>query len=907
MEYKKTLLMPKTAFEMKGKLATKEPKIQEKWQEMDLYHKILASKDSDRTFLLNDGPPYANGSIHVGHGLNKVIKDIIVRSKYLQGYYTPFIPGWDTHGLPIETAVTKAGTKRKEISVSAFRQACEDYALKQVAQQSEQFQRLGSIGDYANPYLTLQKEYEAAQIRIFARMALDGLIYRGLKPVYWSYSSETALAEAEIEYQDKKSPSIYLKFDISNSLGKIKEENVSFLTWTTTPWTIPGVLAVCLNPKVTYGVYETKEYGNLIVATELADKTFETLDVKSKLLNEYQGEELELIEVVNPLNDKVCPIVLGDHVTITDGTGCVTTAPGHGTDDYNVGFRYGLPIISVVDAYGKLNEHVGKYAGLFYEDANKVIVTDLQDKQKVLHLSFIKHSYPHDWRTKKPVFFRATEQWFASIEEKRKPLLKEIDSITWTPGWGATRMHNMIRDRNDWCISRQRVWGVPIPIIYDENKEPILEEEVFEHIAKLFDQYGSNIWFDTPVADLLPESYKSNHEGLEQYIKETDTMDVWFDSGVSHTGALLERGYGYPADLYMEGSDQYRGYFNSSLITGTCIYDKAPYKAVLSHGFVMDAKGNKMSKSLNNTVDPIKLVNQYGADVFRMWVASVNYQSDVRIGDDMIKQVADSYRKIRNSYKFMLGNLNDFEPVNLVAINDLEDVGKYILIKLQKLNTMAIKAYNEYDFNAIITAVNSFITKELSSFYLDFSKDILYILKEDDLRRRQVQTVLYHTLNTLNMILAPIIPHTSEEVYGFIPLEVKRASVHLEEFYVFDNIEQAQSIEEAYDLFMTSRDDITKALEVAREAKVIGKSLEAKLTINFKNQYQFIKDIKNLHQLYIVSDIEFVDDKKLPEYDSAYIKVEKFDGITCPRCWNVVSEDRMVDGVCDRCASVLED
>jgi isoleucyl-tRNA synthetase len=907
MEYKKTLLMPQTTFEMKAKLSTKEPKILAHWREIDLYQQILNSKDPKNTFLLNDGPPYANGDIHTGHGLNKVVKDMILRSKHLQGYYAPFVPGWDTHGLPIETAVTESGVKRKQISVSEFRQACEDYALKQVAKQSEQFQRLGSLGDYQNPYLTLQKEYEAAQIRVFAKMALDGLIYRGLKPVYWSYSSETALAEAEIEYQDKKSPSIYLKFVVDKAFGKIKEESVSFLTWTTTPWTIPGVMAVAINPKVAYGVYQTKEYGNLVVAIELADKTFEALDVKAKLLNEYQGDDLELIEVINPINERVCPIIFGDHVTTLDGTGCVTTAPGHGLDDYNVGFAYGLPIISVVDAYGKLNEEAGKYTGLFYDDANKAIVTDLQKQGSVLKLSFITHSYPHDWRTKKPVFFRATEQWFASIEAKRQKLLSEIDDITWTPSWGHTRMYNMIKDRNDWCISRQRAWGVPLPIIYDENNEPILDKEVFEHIADMFDQHGSNIWFEAELADLLPDTYKTEHDKFMEYSRETDTMDVWFDSGISHTSVLLKRGYGYPADLYMEGSDQYRGYFNSSLITGTCIYDTAPYKAILSHGFVMDGKGNKMSKSLGNTVDPIKLVNQYGADIFRMWVASVNYQSDVRISDEMMGQVADNYRKIRNGFKFILGNLNDFKPENLVALEDLTDVDKYILIKLQKLNEMAIKAYNEYDFNYISMNVNSFITKELSSFYLDLSKDILYILKENDLRRRQVQTVLYHTLNTLNMLLAPIIPYTSEEVYGFINKDDKKASVHMEEFYHIDSIKKADDIERAYDLFMVSRDDIAKALEIAREAKVIGKSLEAKITINFKDQFKFIKDVKDLHQLYMVSDIEFIEDKKLDEYDSSYIKVEKFDGIICPRCWNVMSRERMVGDVCDRCASVLED
>ncbi|WP_423364519.1 isoleucine--tRNA ligase [Mycoplasma sp. P36-A1] len=904
MNYKDTLLMPKTAFEMKGKLNTKEPKMQDHWREIELYEKVLKSREGNESFVLHDGPPYANGNIHVGHAMNKTIKDIIVRSKQLQGYYSPYVPGWDTHGLPIETAVTKSGINRKEMSIAQFRALCEEYAYKQIENQSMQFQRLGSFGDYKHPYITLQKEYEAAQIRVFSKMAMDGLIYRGLKPVYWSPVSETALAETEIEYHDKVSNSIYVTFKMVDG-KELLTEDVKFLCWTTTPWTVPGVLAVALNERIEYGVYNTPE-GKLVVAKERAKAVFEDLEYEYELIQEFNGLEADRIVVSHPLYDYDCIVIMGDHVNTEGGTGCVTTAPGHGMEDYIAGNKYELGLKVVVDDFGKMTEEAGELVqGLWYEKANNVIIEAMTEKHTLLKASKFTHSFPYDWRSKTPVIFRATKQWFASIAKKREELLEQINTVEWVPAWGETRLYNMIRDRGDWTISRQRSWGVPIPILFDENKEPIMNEEVFAYIEEKFREHGSNFWFDSNPADLLPQSYKDTHENIDLYTKETDTMDVWFDSGSSSQAVLVDRGLGYPADLYMEGSDQYRGWFNSSLIVGTCATGKAPYKQVLSHGFTLDGKGNKMSKSLGNTIDPLKLINVYGADVLRLWVSSTDYQADVRISDAIMKQVSDAYRKIRNTFKFILGNLNDFTEANLVELDALEDVDKYMIAKLNNIITKGIESYNTYDFNNIYTSVNNFIVKELSAFYMDFTKDILYILKEDSLRRRQVQTVLFHTINSLVMILAPILPHTAEETYSYINKENKLESVHLEYMPKAFEFKGLKEVEEKYDMFMKHREDILKAIEEARESKVVGKSLEASVSVWPKDGFEFIKDIPQLHQLYIVSDVKFERLEDSEELETAYIKVNKFDGYTCPRCWNVVSQDRVVNDLCDRCDEVI--
>ena len=627
MDFKETLLMPKTGFEMRGNLPTKEPKFQQRWKNEDVYNKMLEKRKDAKPFILHDGPPYANGDIHLGHALNKILKDVIVRSKFMEGYKTPYIPGWDTHGLPIETAIQKLGHNRKEMAIADFRKLCYDYALKQVDNQREGFLRLGVVGDYDHPYITLTKDFEKRQIEVFAKMAMDGLIYKGLKPVYWSPSSESALAEAEVEYHDVKSPTIFVKFNVLDGKGILTKDD-AFVIWTTTPWTIPANLAICLNERMEYALVKS-EKGNLIVLKELVDKLWEKFGLQEKeILKTFKGRELEMITTQHPLYDRESLVILGDHVTADAGTGCVHTAPGFGADDFFVGMKYGLPAYCNVDEKGNMTQEAGEWlAGQYVEDANKTVTQRLDECGALLKLEFITHSYPHDWRTKKPIIYRATTQWFASVDKIRQLLLDEIDRIDWIPSWGQQRMHNMISDRGDWCISRQRAWGVPIPILYTEDDMPIMDEEVFAHIAYLIGEYGSNVWFEREAKDLLPEGYTNPASPNGIFRKETDTMDVWFDSGSSHTGAMKERGLGYPADLYFEGSDQYRGWFNSSLIVGTAVHGKAPYKQVLSHGFVMDGKGVKMSKSQWNAVAPGEITKKFGADILRLWAASVDYQA----------------------------------------------------------------------------------------------------------------------------------------------------------------------------------------------------------------------------------------------------------------------------------------
>ncbi|MGL5540786.1 MAG: isoleucine--tRNA ligase, partial [Erysipelotrichaceae bacterium] len=598
MEYKDTLLMPKTTFEMRGNLPSKEPKFQTKWEEMNLYEAMLEARKGATPFVLHDGPPYANGNIHIGHALNKILKDTIVRSKFFAGYQVPFIPGWDTHGLPIENAMQKLGHDRKSMEIAKFRDRCYDYALQQVEGQMASMKALGTVADYKHPYITLQKEYETHQIAIFGKMAMDGLIYQGLKPVYWSPSSESALAEAEIEYHDKKSPAIYVKFDVVDA-NKVLEGDESFVIWTTTPWTIPANLAICLNPDLEYAVVEC-EGGNLVVLKDMVDTLWAEWGYETKNIRKtFKGAELEFVKTKHPFYNRESIIILGDHVELGAGTGCVHTAPGHGVDDFMVGMKYGLQPLCPVDEKGVMMAEAGAdLEGLFIDDANKVVAQKLDALGALIKLSFIKHSYPHDWRTKKPIIFRATTQWFASIDKIRQPLLAEIEKVNWMPAWGETRLYNMIRDRGDWCISRQRAWGVPIPIFYAEDNTAIMDQQVFDHVAALVKEFGSTVWFERTAKELLPNGYTHPGSPNGEFRKEMDTMDVWFDSGSSHTSVLVDRNLPYPADLYLEGSDQYRGWFNSSLIVGTAVHGQAPYKAVLSHGFVVDGKGEKMSKSI---------------------------------------------------------------------------------------------------------------------------------------------------------------------------------------------------------------------------------------------------------------------------------------------------------------------
>ena len=912
MEYKDTLLMPKTKFPMRGGLPNKEPQIQQTWLNQDLYHKLLAKNEGKPHFILHDGPPYANGNLHMGHALNKILKDFIVRYKTMQGFYTPYVPGWDTHGLPIEQALTKKGVKRKEMSTAEFRKMCEAFAMEQIENQKADFRRLGVNGDFDDPYVTLKPEYEAAQIRVFGEMADRGLIYKGKKPVYWSPSSESSLAEAEIEYHDKQSASIYVAFDVKDAKGVV-DEDAKFIIWTTTPWTLPANVAISVHPELTY-VQMNVEGTKYIVAEALVDEVAEQLGWDKETIvreKEVKGSELEYVEAQHPFIDRVSLVINGEHVTTDAGTGCVHTAPGHGEDDYIVGQKYDLEVISPVDAKGVFTEEAGQFAGLFYDKANKAITELLTEKGALLKLDFITHSYPHDWRTKKPVIFRATPQWFASISKVRQDILDAIDQTKFKVDWGKTRIYNMIRDRGEWVISRQRVWGVPLPVFYAENGDIIMTKETVYHVADLFEEHGSNIWFEREAKDLLPEGF--THPGSPNgiFTKEEDIMDVWFDSGSSHRGVLETRPeLSFPADLYLEGSDQYRGWFNSSITTSVATRNVSPYKMLLSHGFVMDGEGKKMSKSLGNVIVPETVVKQKGADIARLWVSSVDYLADVRISDEILKQVADVYRKIRNTLRFLLGNINDYNPeTDKVAESDLLEVDRYILNRLREFTNSTLEHFENYDYLDIYQEVQNFINVELSNFYLDYGKDILYIEAQSAHKRRSMQTVLYEILVNMTKLLAPIIPHTADEVWSHIEQETVE-SVHLTDMPKPEEVDQ--QLLDKWAQFMALRDDVNRALEAARNEKVIGKSLEAKVRIGNSESFDtvtFLKDFADLNQLFIVSQVEVVDAPAGQAYQHATIEIAKADGEKCERCWNY-SEDLGKVGeltnLCPRCQQVVQ-
>ncbi|ADC48185.1 isoleucyl-tRNA synthetase [Alkalihalophilus pseudofirmus OF4] len=916
MDYKQTLLMPKTDFPMRGNLPNNEPKRQEKWNEQDIYQAVQKRTEGRPLFVLHDGPPYANGDIHMGHALNKVLKDFIVRYKSMNGFHAPYVPGWDTHGLPIETALTKNGkVKRKEMTVAAFRKLCEEYAREQVSRQCEQFMRLGVRGDWWNPYVTLDKEYEAQQIKVFGDMAKKGYIYKGKKPVYWSPSSESALAEAEIEYHDKRSPSIYVAFNIKDGKNVLAGDE-KIIIWTTTPWTIPANLGISVHPELDYNVVKVNDEKYVVAAGLLeklqAEFEWEQVEVEKTV----KGQELEHVVATHPLYGRDSLVMCGDHVTLDAGTGCVHTAPGHGEEDYLVGQKYGLDVLCPVDDKGNMTEEAPGFEGMFYDQANKPITEKLDEVGALMKLTFITHSYAHDWRTKKPVIYRATAQWFASIADFRDELLQAINDVEWIPSWGETRLYNMVRDRGDWCISRQRAWGVPIPVFYGENGEPIITDETIDHVSALFREHGSNIWFEWDTKELLPEGFTSEHSPNGEFTREMDIMDVWFDSGSSHQAVLEERAeLARPADLYLEGSDQYRGWFNSSLSTSVAVTGKAPYKGVLSHGFALDGQGRKMSKSVGNVVVPNDVMKQLGADILRLWVASVDYQSDVRVSDKILKQVSESYRKIRNTFRFLLGNLHDFDPaVNRVKNEDLDGVHLFMLVKLNEVIEKVKDAYDQYQFSTVYHTIHNFCTIELSSFYMDLAKDTLYIEHADHAERRKIQTVMYESVLTLTKLVSPILSHTADEVWEEIPA-VSEASVQLTDMPEAESFGDVEQLKAKWQHFMAVRDDVLKALEQARNDKKIGKSLTAAVTLYADgNVLELLNTTPNLEKLFIVSAVRIkAGVEAAPEdamsFDTLRIVVEKAEGETCERCWVVtptVGTNDSHPGLCKSCAETVE-
>ena len=905
-DYKDTLLMPKTEFKMRGNLAENEILQRQEWEDMDLYNLIKEKNKNNKPFVLHDGPPYANGNIHLGHSLNKILKDFINRSKMMEGYYVEYIPGWDTHGLPIEQAVTNSGINRKEMSVAEFREYCKDYALKQVDAQREGFKKLNVIADWDNPYITLKPEYEARQIEVFAEMAKKGLIFKGLKPVYWSPSSETALAEAEIEYKDRKDPSIYVPFTVETGNEYVLKGD-KLVIWTTTPWTLPGNSGVCVGENFNYS--RVKVNDNIyVMATDLIDSLMKEFEFENyEVLNTFTGKNLLNVTYNHPFMDRISPVVTADHVTLDAGTGLVHTAPAYGVDDFNAGKKYDLAMINGVNSQGVLTEESGMFKGLFFEDANKEITKWLDENGYLLKLKFITHSYPHDWRTKKPIIFRATSQWFCSVDKIRDDILNELDTnVKFHTDWGKTRIYNMIKDRGDWCISRQRAWGVPIPIFYNEDGSEIIDYDVMMNVAKLFRENGSNIWFEKEAKDLLPKGYKNPASPNGNFKKETDIMDVWFDSGTSFAGTLLERNMSYPADVYLEGSDQYRGWFNSSLICSMAAFNKSPYKMLISAGFVLDGKGFKMSKSIGNVVNPMDIVNKQGSDILRLWVASVDYTEDVRFSNELLAQVGESYRKIRNTYRFMLGNLFDFDPEkDMIKYDKMPSADKYILNTLNVLIKDVRKAYDEYNYDEIYKLVNNYVNS-LSNFYLDFTKDILYIESADSLERRSVQTALYKILLSLIKLMAPILPYTSEEVYKLLPGK-KEKSIHLENFPEEEEYEDSEELMEMWELFFGIKNDVYKALEEARNKKVIGKSLEAKVFLNLlEEDKETLKEIlPNLKQLLIVSDV-IITAEDLPKYEYCKAQIQAFEGERCERCWNYFNDIDLTDHLCPRCHEIIK-
>ena len=920
MKVKDTLNLGKTKFPMRGNLPVREVERQNEWEENKVYEQRQKLNEGKPSFVLHDGPPYANGNIHMGHAMNKISKDFIVRSKSMMGFRAPYVPGWDTHGLPIEQQLKKAGVDRKALSVAEFREMCRQYALEQVDKQRKDFKRLGVAGEWDNPYLTLKPEYEAQQIRVFGKMAEKGLIYKGKKPVFWSWSSESALAEAEVEYHDVTSPSAFYGEQVVDGKG-VLDENTYMVVWTTTPWTIPASEGITIDATFDYAVVQhDDDERKYVLAADLVNADAELFGWNDvKIVKTVKGAELEKVLCQHPFYpERKLVTMLGDFVTTDAGTGLVHTAPGFGEDDFNIGVKYGLDVYVPVDDKGYMTEDTGEdFAGLFYEDANEVSLKKLEEAGVLLKQMDYEHSYPFDWRTKKPIIFRATPQWFASVDKIRDQILGAINEVQFFPDWGQKRLYNMIRDRGDWVISRQRVWGVPLPIFYGEDGEAIMTKETIEHVAKLVEEHGSNIWFQREAKDLLPEGFTSEHSPNGKFTKETDIMDVWFDSGSSHQGVCAERDYlTYPADLYLEGSDQYRGWFNSSLITSVAYSGHAPYKQILSQGFTLDGKGRKMSKSLGNTIVPSEVIDKMGAEIIRLWVLSVDTSADVRVSMGSFQQIAESYRKFRNTVRFLLANTTDFDPAkDAVAFDEMESIDKYMTVLVNKFTKEILDAYANYEFMEIYKKLINFITTDLSAFYMDVAKDVVYIEAPDSKKRRSMQTVLYDVVVRLTKLMTPILPHTTEEIWKYLKEDEEYAQLsEMPEVKHFNNEEKLVDL---WNRFMNLRSGVFKALEEARNEKLIGKSFEAHVDLYVSNGVQADLDAlnANVRQALIVSALDVHPLSEAPENalkfnDEYAVVVEHAEGEVCPRCRMIktdIGSDADLPTLCASCAEIVRE
>lgn len=927
MDYKKTLNLPSTPFPMKANLAQREPQQLDAWEAGQLYN-ALRDRDQGRpNFILHDGPPYANGHIHMGTALNKILKDFIVRSRQMAGYQAAYVPGWDCHGLPIEHNVEKElGSRKKELSQAEIRQKCRKYAEKFIDIQRDEFKRLGVMGDWQDPYLTMSYSYEATIANECCKFALDGSLFRSKKPIYWCCSCQTALAEAEIEYKDESSPSIFVKFamidELTDLLPALAGKQVFVVIWTTTPWTLPANLAVALNPEFTYSAVEVAGDQVLIMAQELVESCLQSFGITDhNILGDVAATDLEKRRCRHPLYDRDSLIILGDHVTLEAGTGCVHTAPGHGREDYEVGLQYGLDAFSPIDDRGCFTSEIPDLEGQFVFKANTAINRSLEQKGALLAEERLSHSYPHCWRCKQPVIFRATPQWFISMDKTglRQASLTAIDQVKWIPSWGRERIYGMIENRPDWCVSRQRAWGVPITVLTCETcGHPYMTEPLMERICQLFLDRGADAWFEASVEQLLPDGAVCSKCGRDRFEKETDILDVWFDSGVSHAAVLEARdNLHWPADLYLEGSDQHRGWFHSSLLTAVGTRKTAPYKAVLTHGFVVDAEGKKMSKSIGNTIAPTEVIKQYGAEILRMWVAASDYRDDIRISDKILKQLTDAYRRIRNTSRFLLGNLNDFDPAkHAVAYEKMTPIDRYALHNLQGLIETARKAYDSYEFHIIYHALFNFCTLDLSAFYLDILKDRLYTSPMDDPARRSAQTALYQIADNLARLMAPIMVFTAEEIWKYLPSDQDKESIHLSSLPEVDEQLRDAALAEQWQAIKLVRSEVTKTMETARSEKVIGHSLDASVVVGLDDDlFTLVAPYQDdLRSIFIVSEAKLqrgdVDGGvRSSDVKGIVVRVSPASGKKCERCWVYdisVGEKPDHPTICNRCYDSLQ-
>ncbi|MBU0479849.1 MAG: isoleucine--tRNA ligase [Proteobacteria bacterium] len=926
MDYRATLNLPQTSFKMKANLSQREPEFLKKWEKEGLYEKVQAATAGRPVYILHDGPPYANGHLHMGHALNKILKDIILRARRMSGYHCPFVPGWDCHGLPIELNVDKElGDKKKEISKLAFRKACRTYAGKWIKTQKAEFQRLGVLGDWKNPYLTINYSYEAATAREFNTFLASGAVVRSKKPVHWCPSCQTALAEAEVEYENHTSDSIYVKFEISGDPGDYLPElagrKVSVVIWTTTPWTLPANLAVALHPDFTYAAVETG--GEVwIMAEGLVEKVFSELESEGhKVLATFSGQKLEGCKCRHPFLDRFSPVVLADYVTLETGTGCVHTAPGHGREDYITGTRYGLEVLSPVDSGGNFTAEAGPYLGMNIREANPVICRDLEASGHLVRHSRMKHSYPHCWRCKKPVIFRATEQWFISMEmnDLRERALAAIREVKWIPHWGMDRIYGMVETRPDWCLSRQRAWGVPITAILCKGCGEIQNnEEVNRRIDQLFRKEGADAWFSHELADFLGQGATCAKCGGAEFEKEEDILDVWFDSGTSHAAVLEEREeLSSPADLYLEGSDQHRGWFQSSLLASVGTRQRPPYRGVLTHGFVVDENGRKMSKSVGNVIAPGEIIEKNGAEILRLWVASEDYRDDIKISDNIINQLSDAYRKVRNTIRYLLGNISDFDPAaNRVAYGDLPEIDQWALSQLEQLKKRVAGAYDSFEFHVVFHSLLNFCTVTMSALYLDIIKDRLYTDGTDSRGRRSAQTVLYEIADTVVRLMAPVLTFTAAEVWEHLPADPAREEdPALAKFPAACEKWLRGDLDRKWERLIRVRGEFTRALELARQEKVIGHPLEAELKIAVSGELgAFLEENwQILHTISIVSELNRVDEPPAngivsEEFPELTILVSPAAGQKCERCWTrstTVGADEVHPLICNRCLQVV--